>query len=48
MSVGLLSLYIPDPAQAEVWSSQLHSFEAAAADYDELLLGMGSGSEAEN
>ena len=48
MSVGLLSLYISDPAQAEVWSSQLYRFEAAAADYDELLLGMGSGSEAEN
>jgi len=46
----LASLPQPGPLahQAEVWSSQLHSFEAAAADYDELLLGMGSGSEAEN
>ena len=33
--------------QVEIWSSQINTFEARAADYDELVNQMGSGSEAE-
>ena len=33
--------------QAEIWSSQIDTFESRMADYDELLNQMGSGSEAE-
>ena len=33
--------------QAEIWSSQINTFESSLADYDDLLNQMGSGSEAE-
>ena len=33
--------------QVELWSSQINTFEARIADYDDLLNQMGSGSEAE-
>ena len=34
-------------ATLETWSSQLDKFESRAAEYDDLLTMMGSGSEAE-
>ena len=34
-------------ATLETWSSQLDKFESRAAEYDDLLNMMGSGSEAE-
>lgn len=44
---ALSSLTGPAPLQADMWSSQLLSYQESLASYDDLLNQMGSGSEAE-